>query len=214
MMSRRLYAVALALALTVVPLSGQISRYSSSGPLLPILELRTGMNRSPIGVGAVVNTTREVGMNVGMSLVFPVAGDFSFSIGANFSEKGLERTIGGVPTLLDLTYIEVPLLFRFGVLSAGPLSLTAIFGPSAGIKLDCSSSILGPTPATDCSDAIHDYDIGGVLGGGLDFGVNNRLTLGVDVTYNVGMRTIGAGALDGIMNSTLTVQSFVGFSVL
>ena len=213
MMSRRLYTAALALALAAVPLSGQSRHFVPRSPILPILELRTGMNRSPISSTAVVSPVREVGMNLGLNLIMPIAGDFSFSIGANYSEKGMERTIGGVPTFLDLTYVEIPVLFRFGVLSAGPMSVNAVFGPSAGVRLDCSAAVVGPAPASDCNGVIHDYDIGGVVGLGLNFGVNDRATLGVDVAYNVGMRPIGVGAYDGIMNSTMTIQSYVGFSI-
>ena len=210
---RKIYLAALALALAAMPLSAQSSPYAPNGPIPPYLEFKTGMNYSPIDAGAVVNTVREVGMNVGLGLVMPVTKNFSFSLGVNYSERGLERTLSGLPTLLDLTYIEVPALFRFRLMSAGPVSVNALFGASGGYEFDCAASVVGPAAPTDCSGAIHDYDIGGLLGLGLSFGINDVMALGVDGTYYTGMRTIGVGALDGIMNSTWTVQSRVGFSV-
>ena len=205
-MTTRLYTAALALMLTAMPSSGQE------------LELKAGMNLSTLSGDAVIGAAREVGMNFGVGVILPVAPGFSLNLGTNFSKKGVTQTAGGVTTLMDLSYIEIPVLFRVGLLSAGTTSLDVVLGPNLGISTGCeriTTDALGPPVSTDCGSDLRNTDIGGVVGLGVSFAVGNLVSLGLDTTYNIGMTSLGnsTSTFDGLKNSTLTMQSRVSFSI-
>ncbi len=206
-MSTKLYTAALALILTAMPVSGQQ------------LELKAGMNLSTLSGDAVVGATREMGMNFGLGIGIPIVPGFGLTIGTNFSKKGVEQTAGGVTSVMDLSYIEIPVLFRVGLLSAGTTSLDVVLGPNLGISTGCdlTTDALGTPTTTDCGTDLKKTDIGGVVGLGISFAVGNSVSLGLDTTYNMGLTSLsnGAGpsAFDGLKNSTLTMQSRVSFSI-
>ena len=204
-MTTRLYTAALALMLTAMPLSGQR------------LELKAGMNLSTLSGDAVVGADREVGMNFGVGVIIPVAPGFDLNLGTNFSKKGVTQSAGGVTTLMDLSYIEIPVLIRVGLLSAGTASLDVVLGPNLGISTGCeiTTDALGPPASADCGSDLKNMDIGGVVGLGVSFAVGNLVSLGLDTTYNIGMTSLGnsTSTFDGLKNSTLTMQSRVSFAI-
>ena len=203
-MIRSAYATALALALMAMPLSGQG------------IELKAGMNISTLSGDAVVDAAREIGVNFGVGFIIPIAGDFGLNLGTNFSKKGVTQVVDGVTTFMDLSYIEIPVLFRLGLLSAGPTSLHVVLGPNFGINTGCETTdVLAATPPTDCGPDIKNTDIGGVAGLGVSFALGGIVSFGLDMTYNMGMTSLGnaTSSFDGLKNSTLTMQSHLGFSL-
>jgi len=117
------------------------------------------------GVDGLDNRTGLVG---GLSIVLPSSGLLAFQPEALFVNKGAKASTGD-PGGLKLSYFEVPLLVRLKLGGEGTVHPHAYAGPYVGIQVDCS--VKGSS--ADCDDlpgvSTKSVDVGGVLGGGLDF---------------------------------------------
>lgn len=133
------------LALTVLPLEGQLG--FSGGMNLPELS-------GALGDSSLQDAANRTGMVFGLDLILPLGG-LDFSLGADWSQKGVEDIITDPATgrqvlrLIDLQYFEIPLLFRVPLFSAGPASIHLVLGPTFGFKLGCN--------VTDGTAAIEKY---------------------------------------------------------
>jgi hypothetical protein len=69
---------------------------------------------------------------------------------------------------LRLTYLEVPVLFRYAGPSQAPVRVHLFGGPSAGLLMSASSELTYPAPAkVDVKDRFNGFDLGWVLGVGV-----------------------------------------------
>ncbi|MDH5590731.1 MAG: PorT family protein [Gemmatimonadota bacterium] len=223
-MMKKMYVAALALTVSAMPLSGQG------------IELRGGLNLSSLSGQDITNAVREMGMNYGVGFNIPIAGAFGLGLGTDFSQKGVEvqNIVDGLSTIsgvMDLSYIEIPLVFRVGLVGSGPVRLNLMLGPSFGFNTGCEfTEVLAgaepdPNAAIDCANnlqgmginSIKDSDIGGIGGLSLDFVLGGLITAGVNVQYNMGLTPIAdatAGTFfDAAKNSTYTIQTHLGFDI-
>lgn len=111
----------------------------------------------------------RTGLVGGASIVLPSSGLLAFQPEALFVNKGAKASTGD-PEGLKLSYFELPLLLRLRLGGGeGSVHPHAYAGPYLGIQIDCS--VQGNS--ADCDDvpgvSTKSVDVGGVLGGGLDF---------------------------------------------
>jgi hypothetical protein len=146
-------------------------------------------------VGATFSTLRGVdgldsrtGLIGGLSIVLPSAGPLAIQTGALFVSKGAEGSASTAEGL-ELNYFEVPVLLRLGL----GLGLTAkphlYAGPYFGFKIDCTVEVT----SADCDDlpgvSTKSVDIGGIVGGGLDFNFGPLILTG-GLRYGFGVSNV------------------------
>jgi hypothetical protein len=126
-------------------------------------------------VGATFSTLRGIdgldsrtGLIGGLSFVFPSSGPLSLQTGATFVGKGAEA--GDASTQgIEINYLEVPLLLRLGLSRGGSVTPHVYAGPYFGLQLSCT--LEGTSADCDSVGSVNPktVDLGGILGGGLDF---------------------------------------------
>jgi hypothetical protein len=158
--------------------------------------------------------SRRNGLTGGLYLTFPLgASGLAFRPEVLYSQKGVRYASTfqappstGVPSSLAaradvrLSYVEAPLLLQYTVPTSGGLRPQLYAGVAPALRTSCEVGIrvagLGTTfnERSDCDDlgelleedtpAFRRFDVGGVVGGALAFGVGGRaLTVGVRYTH-------------------------------
>ena len=180
------------------------------------LELSAGVNLAKISGDDISSAALNTGMKFGIDLVIPL-GPLGLNLGGDWSQKGVEQTVGGASTAVDLSYIELPLHFRFPIVAAGPARINVILGPTVGINTGCDIKVDGAA-ATACADAVQGgfdpkkLDWSGTGGLGASFALGSLVYAGVDLLYTMGFSSIDELSSD-LKNRTFALQSHVGFDV-
>jgi hypothetical protein len=172
--------------------------------LLPV----TARSQGQFGAifGATFSTLRGIddldsrtGLIGGLSLVLPMAGPIGLQPELLFVSKGAKGTNSG-PDGLKLSYVELPVLVRLSLGGSGPLSPHLYAGPYLGLQIDCT--VQGT--ASDCGDmpglSTKTVDIGGTVGGGLDFGLGPVIVTG-GLRYSFGVSTVAEFELGNVRDS-------------
>ncbi len=181
------------------------------------LEFSGGVNFSKLSGDDIQNAAQEAGLNLGIDLVIPL-GPVGFNIGADWSQKGVEETVGNAVSVIDLTYIELPLHIRFPLLGAGPVRLNLVLGPTIGINTGCEISI-DAAAAQDCADLsqgafdAEKLEWAGTGGLGLSFMLGGLAYAGVDLRYSVGLSNVSEGSALDLKNRTFALSAHLGFDI-
>ena len=155
-------------------------------------------------VGATFSTLRGIegldsrtGLIGGLSLV--LGGPLGLQTGLLFVSKGAKSETSG-PDGLKLNYIEVPLALRIGATQGTGISPHIYAGPYFGFQIDCT---VEGTDA-DCDDtqgvSTKTVDIGGLIGGGLDFSLGPVILTG-GLRYGFGISKVADFELGSVRES-------------
>jgi Outer membrane protein beta-barrel domain len=130
---------------------------------------------------------------------------------ALFSMKGDSESAAGFTTSTHLGYFELPVLAKFGFLPDAPVQPSFFAGPSLAFNVSASSSLEGEDSEVDVDvkDQVGGFDLGLVIGGGLDF-VRGGRTFGVDMRYTRGLRDVEDGENGSAHNEAITVMGSIG----
>ena len=130
--------------------------------------------------------------------------------GAKYKEE-----IGGeiLKVLINLTYLEIPILAKIKVPSLGTFKPVLFAGPAVAIKL--SGKVKAEYEGTTVEEDIEDtkgIDFGFVIGAGIDWGkgVFGVGKLAVDLRYTLGISTISEFPDDDVKNGAFSLM--VGFT--
>ena len=210
---KTLYLVAMIVALTALPVQGQ-------------LEFSGGMNLSQLsgalGGSDLQNTGNRTGMVFGLDVIVPMGG-LGLNLGADWSQRGVEdvftdpATNQPGPRLIELQYIAIPLHFRVPVASAGPTTINLVLGPTFGFRTGCDVK-QGAAAVQKCGQLtdgpnFSKTDIGGTGGLGISFSLGGILYAGFDVRYTTGMTSINNVSTDSLKDRTLTLQTHFGIGI-
>jgi hypothetical protein len=122
--------------------------------------------------------------------------------GASFSEFSADADI-------EITYLEIPVLFRYGSPISTGTSLKLFAGPSLAFKLNAEATgeFLGISEDQDIDDEVESVDFGLVIGAGIDSG---RLTF--DGRYTWGLMNIADTPVeDDVQVKNRTFSLLIGF---
>ena len=141
--------------------------------------------------GALTSQTDEeadtkYGLIGGVSLDLPLSDAVGVRLGALYAQKGASFDVDGVEGTIELGYIELPAMLRFGG------SVYALIGTAIGINSGCT--VAAASMSVDCSE-IPDADINtidlGIAGGiGLRAGMSNRVSFTLEVLHNRGLSNV------------------------
>jgi hypothetical protein len=147
-----------------------------------------------------------------------------FQTGVLYVPKGATILFAGGTVALEVTYIEVPLMFRLRLPFGGPGFMPALVaGASVGLKSDCQlTAISGSVSLTvDCDDSsLQDQfdpkaiDVGLTVGADLEIPVGwRRLLVVPSIRYTRGTSVIGDTADDAdATNSSFQIGAGVRFT--
>jgi hypothetical protein len=155
-------------------------------------------------VGATFSTLRgfdgldgRTGLIGGLSLV--LGGPLGLQTGILFVSKGAKGQTSG-PDGLKLDYIEVPLALRIGTTRSVGISPHIYAGPYFGFQISCTVEGVD----ADCDDvsgvSTKTVDIGGLIGGGLDFSLGPLILTG-GLRYGFGISKVADFELGSVRES-------------
>ena len=192
-MHRSLFALAAVGVLSLVPAGAALAQQSGFG-------LKGGATYSDLrgdlppdaGLGP-RQFDPGIGWAAGAFLAFEVSHNVVVQPEAYYVRRVAELDFDtlGVKTVLEVDYVEVPVLLKFtggDVYSRVRPSL--FFGASLAYLLEATSEAesAGRTVAVDVSDDLEEIDIGAVVGVGLDFAggiqLDARYTYGITEVFN------------------------------
>lgn len=199
-LARSLFASATLLAVTVlVPAPARAQ------------EIKAGFSTSTIsfspegGSPELPNVERRTGFVVGVSFLIATSKPGGYQIEVLLHQKGA-RNLLRRDDRLRLTYLEIPVLLHVDVLQRRSGSVFLIAGAAPAFNVHASYEDEGVTE--DVTRDIEDFDIGLVVGAGVESGV-----VSVDARYTWGLRsTFHDGELEGAFrNRTFTVMAGLRF---
>lgn len=161
------------------------------------------------GDGADVNFDSRTGFVGGLFVVVPSNTPFALQAEALFSQKGAEAEEGDFSSKIKLNYLDVPVLARVSSPASSGTSFHVFGGPSFGFKLsgETESSFDGEEETEDLDDEVKGFDLGLVLGAGVEFG---RFV--IDGRYSWGLTDINNEEEDeGVKVKTRTFSVMAGF---
>jgi hypothetical protein len=128
----------------------------------------------------IVTAESRIGLTAGGFIGWRLAGPIHLDIEGLVTTKGAKYDLEEFQNELELTYLEVPVLARVGVLRAGGVTGFVSGGPSFAFKLKEVQKEGGDE--IPINDEVKSTDIGVAFGGGVSFGpwiVDVRYTLGL-----------------------------------
>lgn len=137
-----------------------------------------------------VDLDKRTGSMGGLSLLFPLGSVISFQPEALVVTGGAEPRIGADDGI-RLTYAQVPLMLRLTPAAGAKVSPHVYAGPYFGIQIRCRVEI--EDQDGDCDDiegiSTETVDIGGIVGGGLDFNLGGLILSG-GLRYGFGVSKV------------------------
>ena len=158
------------------------------------LSLQAGASLATLGGSDVESADSRIGMRVGASAIFPFSANLDLQFGAAYTGKGATEHEAGIDLLLELDYLEIPVLLRFTPSVAGTLSPHFTIGPALSLRVGCSASAgaEGFEISVDCDDErdLKKIDFGAMAGAGIDIATSGSLSVSLDLLYNFGLSSI------------------------
>jgi hypothetical protein len=196
-----------ALALSPARLAGQT-----------IVSLRAGLNVATLGGDDIdINPDHRIGVNIGGAVTIPMSENLGLLLGATYSQKGAEPPVDlGADVVLALDYLEIPALLELMIPSSGTVGAHVLAGPVVGVELSCEGrgSGGGFEVGVDCGRLGIDtksFDLGAAAGFGVDVQATERVTLTVDLLYNLGLVSVEDGF--DVKNRAFTIQAGLGIPI-
>jgi len=176
----RVYGLLIGLVLT-------LGVSSAAAQTSPSFGVKAGVNFANLDFDADdVNLSfdRRTALVAGGFVLWPVRDTFGLQVEGLFTQKGAKIEDDGIEGSIKLDFFEVPVLARFSVPSSTRTSFHLFAGPSFGFRLRARSEAEseGESEDLDISDDVAGFDLGLVVGAGVEFGriiVDGRYTHGL-----------------------------------
>lgn len=166
------------------------------------LGLFGAFNMSKLGGGDVTRAEIKGGFSVGAFVRIPMSGPWSFQpeleyAGKGNRMKGATTPWGPYTQIVDLGYLEFPLLFHVATpwTPSGRVFIEA--GPAPAFNLDCNGHLTArnasvSTPCTSFGLDANRFDFGAIIGGGLELPVGTH-AVWAGVRYDYGLTDVANG---------------------
>ena len=160
------------------------------------------------GEDADVNFDSRMGFVGGLFVVVPSNSPFALQAEALYSQKGAQFESEGFESKVRLNFLEVPVLARFSTPASNGSSFHVFAGPSFGFKLSAEAvdSFEGEEETTDLDDDVKSFDLGLVIGAGVEFG-----KFVIDGRYSWGMTDLNNDDTEDLKVKTRTFSVMAGF---
>ncbi|MEZ5063459.1 MAG: porin family protein [bacterium] len=188
--------------------------YEDDSPSPYHFGVKGGMNMSNLSVDPVELEESDTlnSFAVGAWWGMPLNRRFSLQTEALYTVKGDTESGPGYTATTKMSYIDVPVLAKVGFLHDSPARPSLFFGPSMAVNLSASSKLTGADSEIelDVKNEVNTFDLGLVLGGGVDFAVGGR-SFGVDLRYSKGLTNVAGDAVGATAhNDMIAVMGSIG----
>ena len=164
---------------------------------------------------SVNNINTSTRLAVGFLLNAPLSPLFSLQPELNYVGRGFDRKFdSGVTQTYDLDYFEIPVLLKADILGhTAPIRPSVYVGPMlsflTGKSLSESDSDNSVTVSGEAVDIFNSTVFSAVFGAGVDFTVHQKISLGLDLRYNLGLTNAIDQSKDEIVkNDTMKNRGF------
>jgi hypothetical protein len=159
----------------------------------------------------------RTGFNGGFFFMYQFNNLFAIQPEAYYTMKGATSDFMGVDLSLKLDYVEIPVLFKVVIPTAGTNLKPALFvGPAIGFNIGAKikGEYQGQSEEIDIDSLVTSTDFSLIFGGGLGFMIGNN-ELGVDIRYSLGL-TSWDDETDpyDVKNNVLSFNAYFGFTLL
>jgi len=172
-------------------------------PSTPTFGVVAGLNFARLSGDSTSGTKQRIGFVGGATLNLPISPNWAFAPELVYSQKGVKASDTDFNATIKLSYIELPVLFRYDFGTAGGVRPFLLAGPALALKTGCSFEVEsgGVSLSGGCDSAddgtgettsFKSFDVGAMFGGGLSFDVGGR-TMRLGVHYNFGLVEIADG---------------------
>ncbi len=185
------------------------------------LGFRGGLSLASLGGDDAEDLDSRTGLSFGGFFNVPVSDVLGVQVGAGFVQKGAKQTESGIDIEFELGYVEIPLLLTYSPPTSGNVGFTFSVGPAVGFNTGCtiSATDAGVTVELDCDDPslgvdVKSFELGAMVGAGLDIGLTESVSLVLDGLYNFGFTKIdGSDVNNDIKNRAFSILVGASFSV-
>lgn len=158
-----------------------------------------------VSEGSVSGQKSRTGFAAGVSVTSPISKGFDFAPELLYVQKGITANAGsGINAAFKLSYIEVPVLFRYSFSSTGDAQPYFLAGPEIAMKASCDiSATSGSSSASQACKDVDPADEPKSVDYGVLFGVGLALkNFSVSVRYDLGLSNIRDNGSTGTSKNT------------
>ncbi|MXX68673.1 MAG: PorT family protein [Gemmatimonadales bacterium] len=209
----RRVAASLVPLLIAAPLMGQTT-----------LGFRGGLSDATVStdLDEVADQEGRRGVVAGLDVAFPVGNAVELRIGGAYVQKGTVQSVDlaseGIEGVgsgrIEANWVQASALVRIGTPRDRGASFGLLLGPWAASLLFCDASVevdlgeLGSVSESgSCDAATKPIDFGIAAGAGVELAISDRLRLGVDLIYSLGLANIDDTSTDTINTRHLALQA-------
>lgn len=200
------------LALAVVLVASQALAATGT----TVFGVKGGLSFTNVRGDSVVNTdSRTVGCFGGF-VEIPINDMVSFQPELLYAMKGAKESCEEEgyeeESVLKLTYVEIPMLFKINVPMAGAVRPFLVVGPEVAFKVSAKfeDTVNGKTEKGDAEE-VKGTDLGMIIGGGIGFPMMDRMAM-LEARYDLGLTTIDdSPAKDDVKNNAISIMLGITF---
>ena len=164
--------------------------------------VKAGLNLTTLTYSGPASTEPawKTSFNAGLLASVPLSSGFYLQPEIMYSGQGYEHAVANQSGHYELSYLNVPVLFRYQHESG----LFAVTGPQIGFLLSADAEVGGNK--TDIKDQFQTTDFSWAFGLGYKF---SKIGLGIDARYNLGITNLAKDSPDEtIKNSVFQLGLF------
>ena len=159
----------------------------------------------------------RTGFNAGLFFMYQFNNLFAIQPEAYYTMKGASTDLMGATLTLKLDYVEIPVLFKVVIPTAGTNLRPSLFvGPAIAFNTAAKvkGEYEGQSAEADIDSFVTSTDFSLIFGGGLGFMVGNN-EVGVDVRYSLGLTSWDDedDPFD-VKNNVFSINAYFGFTLL
>ncbi len=147
-----------------------------------------GLNVASVSVdGGNDDYSSRLGLGLGGVIDYALKQNLHLHIEPMYLQKGSKIESGTQKMTYKTTYIEIPLLVKYGFQTGGNIAPYVMAGPSLGFNLDAKFDVEGQGEVDDDETKIFDFGVG--LGGGASMPMGNN-SIFAEVRYVLGLPNV------------------------
>jgi len=177
--------------------------------------LKGGMNISDMSTdpAGLEDSDQLHSFAIGAWYGLPLNQRFTFQPEMFYSVKGDAASEGGYTTSTKVSYLDVPVLAKMAFMHDASVRPSLFAGPSMALNLSAKSKFEGEGSdiEVDVKDQLNTFDLGFVVGGGVDIPWSGR-SVGLELRYSKGITNAAGDEANGdAHNNVLAVLGSFGW---
>jgi hypothetical protein len=150
--------------------------------------VKGGVNMANLSGDDVSNTKSRTVFMGGAFMSYNISEIFAIQPELLYAMKGAAADIPDFDASLNLSYIEIPILFKVNLPTEGKIKPSLYAGPSIGFLMSAEADSAGTT--MDIKDYAKSTDYGIIAGGSLGYQMGNGGLLFLEARYEIGLTSI------------------------